>query len=201
MIEKQAKIINTRIAIRDYFMENMFCQPKGTLGRLGGQLMSQGRSLPAWVLDLLDINPSDSMLEVGSGPGLGLELATARAHEGRVVGVDPSETMLEMAHRRNHARIEAGRVELHLGSVDKLPFDDAIFNKAMIMNSLHLWPDPVAGLREVRRTVRRGGCIAVAISRFTYASSDKFESHLIDAGFTDVSVHSGEPGTCALARA
>ena len=71
----------------------------------------------------------------------------------------------------------------------------------MTINSLHLWPDPVAGLKEIRRTLRAGGRIAIAITRFSYASSDKFEQHLIDAGFTDVSLHTGEPGTCALGRA
>ena len=153
------------------------------------------------MLDLLEINPYDSVLEVGSGPGVGLELAAGRAYKGRVVGIDPSETMLEMAHRRNHALIEAERVELRPGTAEKLPFDDATFDKAMTMNSLHLWPDPVAGLKEVRRTLRPGGRIAVAITRFSYASSDKWKSYLNDAGFADVSVHTGEPGTCALGRA
>jgi len=153
------------------------------------------------VLDILDINPSNSVLEVGSGPGVGLELAPARARDGRVVGVDLSETMLEMASRRTRALIEGGRVELHLGSVNKLPFDDATFEKAMTMNSLHLCTDPVAGLREIRRTLRTGGRIVVAITRFSYASSDRFEQYLIDSGFIDVSIQSGEPGTCALGRA
>jgi ubiquinone/menaquinone biosynthesis C-methylase UbiE len=195
MIENQ---IQTKITIRETVMENMFCLPQGMLGRFGGRLMSLDRGLPAWVLDLLEVDPSDSVLEVGSGPGVGLELAAARAYAGRVVGVDPSETMLEMAHRRNRARIEAGRVELRLGTVDKLPFDDATFNKAMTMNSLHLWPDPVIGLKELRRTLRAGGRIAVAITRFSYASPDKFEQYLIDSGFTDVSVHTGDTGICAL---
>jgi ubiquinone/menaquinone biosynthesis C-methylase UbiE len=198
MTDKQTQ---TKINIREYVMEKMFCSPRGMLGRLGGWLMSLDRRLPAWVLDILEVDSTDSVLEVGSGPGVGLELAAARAHQGRVVGVDSSATMLEMAHRRNHARIEAGRVELHLGTVDKLPFDAAAFDKAMTMNSLHLWPDPVAGLMEVRRTLRRGGRIAVAITRFSYASPDKFEQHLIDSGFTDVSVYRGDAGTCALGRA
>ncbi len=201
MIDKQVEQIIHKITVNDYIMENMFCAPKGALGRLGGQLMSQDHWLPAWVLDLLEINPYDSVLEVGSGPGVGLGLAAARAHEGRVVGVDPSETMLQMAHRRNHALIEAGRVALRPGTVEKLPFDDATFDKAMTMNSLHLWPDPVAGLKEVRRTLRSGGRIAVAITRFSYASSDKWKSNLNDAGFKDVNIHTGEPGTCALGHA
>jgi ubiquinone/menaquinone biosynthesis C-methylase UbiE len=198
MISKQAKQSNTKIAIKEYMMENMFCAPKGALGRLGGWLMSKDRWLPAWVLDLLEIDPSDSVLEVGSGPGLGLQLAAARAHQGRVAGVDLSETMLEIACHRNRAQIEAGRVELHFGSVNRLPFDDSTFDKAMTMNSLHLWPDAVAGLREIRRTLRTGGRMAVAITRFSYASPDPFESQLMDAGFTDVRVHTGEPGTCAI---
>ncbi len=69
------------------------------------------------------------------------------------------------------------------------------------MNSLHLWPSPIAGLREIRRTLRKGGRIAVAITRFSYASPAKFESQLIDAGFTNISIHTGEPGTCAIGRA
>src|SRR5687767_3244059 len=124
------KLTYSPINIKEHVMENMFCAPRGMLGRVGGRLMSLDRGLPVWVLDLLGINPSDSVLEVGSGPGLGLELAAARAREGRVVGVDPSETMLEMA-RRNHAQIEAGRVELLLGTVEKLPFNDATFDKSM----------------------------------------------------------------------
>lgn len=201
MIEKQVKQIVKKIAVNDYIMEKMFCAPKGALGRFGGQLMSQDRWLPAWVLDLLEINPSDSVLEVGSGPGVGLEQAAERAYEGRVVGLDPSETMLEMAHHRNRTLIEAKRIELHLGSGDKLPFDDAMFDKAMTMNSLHLWPHPVAGLREIKRILRPGGRIAVAFTRFSYTSADRFESQLFDAGFRDIRLHTGEPGTCALGRA
>ena len=94
--------------------------------------------------------------------------------------------MLEMAQLRNRTRIEAGRVALHLGTVGKLPFADATFDAAMALNPLHLWPDPVGGLREVRRTLRPGGRITVAITRYTYASPAKFERHLFDGGFADV---------------
>ena len=107
--------------------------------------------------------------------------------------------MLEMAHHRNQVQIEAGRVELHLDSGDKLPFEEVVFNRAMTMNSLHLWPDPVAGLREIRRTLRTGGLIA--ITRFSYASPARFESNLMEAGFTDVRVHSSDSGICAIGHA
>jgi Methyltransferase domain len=62
------------------------------------------RGQPAWVLDVLGLRPSDSLLEIGPGPGVGVELAATRAPRGRVVGVDASETMLARARRRNRHR-------------------------------------------------------------------------------------------------
>jgi ubiquinone/menaquinone biosynthesis C-methylase UbiE len=201
-VKRSSKMVNGQphfqLSVKEYFMENMFCAPRGMLGRIGGQLMALDRWLPVWVLDLLEIDPSDSVLEVGSGPGVGLALAASRTLQGRVVGVDASATMLSVAERRNRAWIEAGRAELRLGTAEKLPFDDATFDKAMTINSLHLWPDPVAGLREVRRTLRRGGSMAVAITRFSYASPDKFDQLLSESGFTEVKTYAGEAGSCAI---
>jgi ubiquinone/menaquinone biosynthesis C-methylase UbiE len=204
-VERLSKMLNkptqSPMNVKEYLMENMFCAPQGMLGRVGGRLMSLDHWLPSWVLNLLEINVSDSVLEVGSGPGLGIELAVARAREGRVVGVDASETMLEMAGRRNRTQIEAGRVELYLGNADHLPLDDATFDKAMTLNSLHIWPDPVAGLREIRRVLRPGGRVAVAITRFSYASPDNFGQFLSDSGFTEVRTYTGDAGSCALGHA
>jgi SAM-dependent methyltransferase len=98
------------------------------------------------------------------------------------------------------AQIELGCVELRLGTVDNLPFDDDTFDAGMAINCIHLWPDPVRGLKELARTLRPGGRVAVAISRFSYASPDKFEKQLGNAGFSDVSIQQGPRGTCALGR-
>jgi ubiquinone/menaquinone biosynthesis C-methylase UbiE len=187
--------------LSEHLMESAFCRPRGVVGWFGGGFMSLDRHLPAWVVELLEIEPSDSVLEVGPGPGVGLALAAAKAHQGWVAGVDPSPTMLAMAERRNHAQIEAGRIALRLGTADNLPFDDATFDKAMTMNSLHLWPNPVVGLREVRRTLRPGSRIAVAITRYSNASPDRFEQLLIASGFTNVIVQRGNVGTCATGHA
>jgi ubiquinone/menaquinone biosynthesis C-methylase UbiE len=184
------------MSLKKKFMKRAFCMPEGLTGRIGGRLMSLDRELPAWVLDQLELTPSDSLLEIGAGPGVGVELAATRAHRGRVVGIDPSETMLVMAQRRNRSEIESGRVEFRLGNIDRLPFDDDTFDAAMAINCIHLWRDPVCGLKELRRTLQPGGRVAVAISRFSYASPDRFEAQLCESGFTDVRIQRGDRGTC-----
>ena len=42
-----------------------------------------------------------------------------------------------------------------IGSAENLPFDDQSFDAAMAVSSVHHWPDPIAGLREMRRVARR----------------------------------------------
>jgi ubiquinone/menaquinone biosynthesis C-methylase UbiE len=188
--------------LKDHLMESAFCHPQGIIGHFGGRVMALDRRLPAWVLGLLHVAPFEAVLEVGCGPGVCVEMAAASVPEGRVVGVDSSETMLGMARARNRKGLEKGQIELHLGTAGDLPFSDATFDVALTINSLQLWPDSVAGLKELRRTLCPGGRIGVAFSRFSpaYASAQKFWDRLIDAGFADVRVHTGDRGTCAIAR-
>jgi len=54
-------------AIESIFMR-MFGRPRGALGRLGGLIMARtNQPCAVWVIGLLDIQPNDRVLEVGSG--------------------------------------------------------------------------------------------------------------------------------------
>jgi ubiquinone/menaquinone biosynthesis C-methylase UbiE len=60
--------------------------------------------------------------------------------------------------------IGAGRVEpTRLRRT--LAVRDAAFDKAMAINSVQVWPDAVAGLREIRRVLSPGGRIALGFTR------------------------------------
>jgi len=93
-----------------------------------------------------------SALDVACGSGkLTVELARVAGPEGRVVGVDFSPQMLEVA-RRDHPGIEFLE-----GDALKLPFDNAEFDASTIAFGLRNLSDPIAGLREMRRIVKPGG--------------------------------------------
>jgi hypothetical protein len=52
----------------------MFGRPQGVLGRLGGVIMGRmNADCGAWVSDLLEVGPNDSVLEVGFGPGVTIQ--------------------------------------------------------------------------------------------------------------------------------
>ncbi len=90
---------------------HMFGRLRGLLGRLGGTIMARtNRRYAAWAIDLLGVQQHESVLEIGFGPGIAIQLLVPKAH--RVAGVDPSAVMLRQATRRNAAAISEGRVEL-----------------------------------------------------------------------------------------
>jgi ubiquinone/menaquinone biosynthesis C-methylase UbiE len=100
----------------------------------------------AWVLKLLEVQPNHNVLEVGFGPGVGIGLLTELASAGHVAGVDSSIEMVDQAKARNGKRIKSGRVDLQYGS--NVQFEAYMFDGALAISSMQVWPDTAAGLRE-----------------------------------------------------
>jgi len=117
-----------------------------------------------WVVSLLEVQPTDRVLEIGFGPGLAIaELARRVGDSGHVYGIDHSEVMLRQATRRNASAIAAGRVTLRRASVDQLPSAlGGPFDVILTVNSLGFWPAPTERVSELRRRLRPGGRIAIA---------------------------------------
>ncbi len=103
-----------------------------------------------------------SALDVACGSGkLTAELAKL-ARGGRVVGLDFSPQMLEIA-RRAHPAIEFP-IEWLLGDALNLPFDDSTFDISTIAFGLRNLADPIRGLREMRR-VAKGRAVVLEFVR------------------------------------
>ena len=157
------------------------------------------RKCAAWVIDLLDVQPSDKVLEVGFGPGVGIQLLTSLASTGYVAGVDSSKEMVAQATTRNKNAIQRGHVDLRRGSVASLPFADNTFDKALAINSMQVWPDAVAGLREMRRIIRPRGEVALGFTPYSGQRNIGLAETLTAAGFAKAHVVERDKNFCALA--
>jgi ubiquinone/menaquinone biosynthesis C-methylase UbiE len=189
------------MSVLNELLLRMFGHPRGALGRLGGRIMARSNAeCGFWVSDLLQIAPNDRVLEVGFGPGVVTERLTKLAPAGRVAGFDHSIEMVELARARNITTIQKGGVDLQWGSVESLPFGDSIFDKALAINSMHVWPDAIVGLREIRRVMKSGGRIALGFTPYSGQSKDGLTNTLVSAGFVKARLVEKETtGFCALA--
>lgn len=130
-----------------------FHRPHGVPGRLAGWIMAHrasNRQRNLWVVSLLDVQPTDRVLEIGFGPGLAIAELARRATRGHIYGVDHSTVMARQAGKRNAAAIRAQRIELLHTSADRLPHFDKPLDAIVAVNSVGFWPDPVRQLSELR---------------------------------------------------
>ncbi len=117
--------------------------PTGLLGRLfGEQMRRQHAPETNWTIDLLTLQPSDRVLELGFGVGQGLALALQQVSWGHVTGTDLSATMVRAAFERNRSAHWKGRLTLVQGDIQSLPFRPHSFDKIFSIHTYYFFPEP-----------------------------------------------------------
>ena len=109
----------------------------------------------------LDLQAGEDVLDVGSGPGLlACEMAAVVGVDGSVHGIDPSDSMLAIARRRERAAGSA-TVTLAAGDACVLPFADDSFDAAAATQVYEYVTDVPAALGEIHRVLRPGGRLLI----------------------------------------
>jgi ubiquinone/menaquinone biosynthesis C-methylase UbiE len=174
-------------------LRSQFAKPTGALGWLVGHAMAfKNRERSEWVFALLELRPEDRVLEIGFGPGA--DVARASRASAFVAGVDHSEVMLRQATGRNRGAIREGRVELHLGSAATLPLPDEQFDCVFAINSAQFWKDSAKVLAGIKRVLKPGGRILLAVQPRNKGATDEaarqvggtLAKAMTAAGFHDV---------------
>jgi ubiquinone/menaquinone biosynthesis C-methylase UbiE len=113
----------------------------------------------AKVLALLRLAPGQAVLEAGCGLGHDTEaMARQVAPKGHAVGLDLSQELIALAAAR--AAPLGLPLRFEVGSVMKLPFEDACFDAVRIERTLQHLPDPAEAVAELARVLRPGGRLA-----------------------------------------
>ena len=154
------------------------------------------------------LRPGETVLDLGSGGGLDCFLAAKQVGEsGSVIGVDMTPEMLERA-RLAASRLGFRNVEFRQGYLESLPVEAASVDVVISNCVINLSPDKPQVFREVFRTLRPGGRVAVsdivtngplpeALQKDMEAwgacvagalDVSEYTTGLSEAGFTDVKV-------------
>lgn len=114
-----------------------------------------------WVpplLDLADVRPGRTVLDVACGTGVVARAAADRVgRDGDVTGVDLSAAMLAVARR-----VRPG-VTWRSGDVTDLPFADGTFDAVVCQMALMFFPDLPRAAAEMARVAVPGGVVAIAV--------------------------------------
>lgn len=128
---------------------------------------------PLWQAQLADaqaklmacaaLAPGETVLDVACGTGLiTFEAAAAVGSAGEALGVDLSGQMVEVA-RQQALRRQLNNVRFARMDAELLDPPDASFDVALCALGLMYVPDPAQAVREMRRVLRPGGRMVIAV--------------------------------------
>ena len=109
----------------------------------------------------LALEAGSRILEVGVGAGHHVPGLLARARDIHYTGLDISPAMVAEAARLNADLVAGGRVTFQCGNPAAMDFASGRFDRAIALNVIDLWPDPVAPLAAIHRALRPNGICVI----------------------------------------
>jgi ubiquinone/menaquinone biosynthesis C-methylase UbiE len=113
--------------------------------------------LTLWGLTKIKIASDSIILDVGCGGGKTLNRLAQLAPVGKLVGIDHSVDMVEFSKEVNHKFMAQNRVQIILGTVEKMNFEDNYFDLVTAIESYYFWLNFQNALKEIKRVLKPKG--------------------------------------------
>ncbi|WP_238882044.1 class I SAM-dependent methyltransferase [Clostridium sp. YIM B02551] len=186
---------------------NQCRKPTGDLGKFVVDDMNQNHyELTGWGLDRLSIKEEGIILDIGCGGGRTVNRLASLSKNGKVFGIDYSIDCVNWAREFNKELIDEGRVYISNASVEKLPYDDEMFDIITAVETIYFWLDFLANIKEVLRVLKPTGKFLIinevysserfkerndeslATGKMKIYSPEELKDLLIKAGYNNISI-------------
>jgi SAM-dependent methyltransferase len=132
-------------------------------GIRAGSVRDMGMPVSAWLIEHLAPQPGQTLLELAAGPGdTGFMAAELVVPGGKLISSDAAEEMLSVARARA-AELGISNVEFKRLELEWIDLEAASVDGVLCRWGVMLTLDPGAAMREIRRVLRPGGHVALAV--------------------------------------
>ncbi|MFX1320592.1 MAG: class I SAM-dependent methyltransferase [Promethearchaeota archaeon] len=188
---------------------NQIRKPSGKVGRIIARGMNKGHAkLAKWGLSKIVIEPNYIILDIGCGGGGNIKRFAEIIVDGKIYGIDYSETAVSVSKEVNKRYLENGTVEIYNASVSSLPFEDNFFDIISGFEAYYFWPDLPTDLKEIYRVLKPKGKIILVnegylcnnekkrkkaqmwseLGKFPLHTPEEYNDLLTNAGFSNIQI-------------
>jgi SAM-dependent methyltransferase len=160
-----------------------------------------------WATELLEIKPTDHILELGCGAGILAEQIATRLTSGKLIAIDKSSSMVDKAQQRNSRFIDNGVSSFLAADFLKAELSRSYFNSIVAFNVNFFWKNPVLELLYIKQLLKLKGKLYVfyqAPFDINITAAEPIKQELLKNAFEIITVQfkkfSPTPAFCIVAQ-
>jgi cyclopropane fatty-acyl-phospholipid synthase-like methyltransferase len=180
------------------FIASQFKKPTGLFGIFSSNIMIKGnKNKYDKLIKDLDIQAYDKLLEIGYGPGAGINIIAEKCDTCTIHGIDFSRLMYKRAGKYNRSYIDKGKMVLQCGDFLKTSTLDNDYDKIFCLNVVYFWNELKEPFMKTFSILKKGGAFHIFMadksmlkkipdSIFNKYSIEDITGALTSSGFIEV---------------
>ncbi|XP_064647179.1 phosphoethanolamine N-methyltransferase 2-like isoform X2 [Lineus longissimus] len=166
MWNRLVQTVIERLVATDRIARNLRRPESGILGAITSSILKKANQpVERNAVKHLDVRPNHTVLEIGFGLGYGIQhvLDIIKEGDGFLHGLDISDEMVRRTARRFQKEIKDKRVNICIGDVACMPYEDNTFDRVFHTNCYYFWPDMDKAAKEIYRVMRKDSVMVTAL--------------------------------------
>lgn len=169
-------------------------KPSGLIGRVITKIWSfYFKKLSLWAIKQTTISDNYRILEIGYGGGSTIKNLLALNKNLEIHGIDISKESYRTAQRVHSDSIRKGSVQLKIGNVENMPYQNNYFDRIFAIQTHIFWKDIKKSFQEVYRVMSSNSTLIIASEKekihyhmTDYRTSHEFSQFLTSIGFSKI---------------
>lgn len=169
-------------------------KPSGLIGRVITKIWSfYFKKLSLWAIKQTTISDNYRILEIGYGGGSTIKNLLALNKNLEIHGIDISKESYRTAQRVHSDSIRKGSVQLKIGNVENIPYQNNYFDRIFAIQTHIFWKDIKKSFQEVYRVMSSNSTLIIASEKekihyhmTDYRTSHEFSQLLTSIGFSKI---------------
>ena len=169
-------------------------KPSGLIGRVITKIWSfYFKKLSLWSIKQTTISDNYRILEIGYGGGSTIKNLLALNKNLEIHGIDISKESYRTAQRVHSDSIRKGSVQLKIGNVENMPYQNNYFDRIFAIQTHIFWKDIKKSFQEVYRVMSSNSTLIIASEKekihyhmTDYRTSHEFSQLLTSIGFSKI---------------
>lgn len=169
-------------------------KPSGLIGRVISKIWSfYFKKLSLWAIKQTTISDNYRILEIGYGGGSTIKNLLALNKNLEIHGIDISKESYRTAQRVHSDSIRKGSVQLKIGNVENMPYQNNYFDRIFAIQTHIFWKDIKKSFQEVYRVLSSNSTLIIASEKekihyhmTDYRTSHEFSQLLTSIGFSKI---------------